>query len=208
MRRNNTATPAAALVQYMPEPDEQPLDLRLLFPNAAPLVVDLGCGDGSFIAALAAEHPEWNFLGVEKLLGRVRSACRKIAARPLPNARILRVDIESAVTSLLPAGSVEVCHIMFPDPWPKRRHHRRRTVTADLLRAITRVLVPDGVLRLTTDDLPYFEQMQQAAAAVPELAPLAEEVPAELPRSTFERRFVESGLPIYRLSLRNVSADR
>lgn len=208
MRRNNTATPKAAQVEYVPEDKTQPLDLRLLFPAAAPLEVDLGCGDGSFIAALAAEHPERNFIGVEKLLGRVRSACRKIAARQLPNVRILRVDIGHAVTSLLPAASVDVCHIMFPDPWPKRRHQRRRTVTAELLRSIRRILVHDGHVRLTTDDLPYFEQMQQAAAAVPELAPLAEDVAAELPRSTFERRFVESGLPIYRLSLRNVSPDR
>ncbi len=147
-------------------------------------------------------------VGVERMIGRVRAACRKIAARRLTNARIVRVEIGHAVTCLFPAETVDVCHIMFPDPWPKRRHHCRRTVTAELLHGITRILTPSGVLRLTTDDAPYFEQMQQAAASVPQLAGVSNDAEPPLPRSTFEMRFVNAGLPIHRLMLRKVSPLR
>ena len=208
MRRSKTVTEEAARVEYVPPDVTQPLPLAELFPAPAPLELDLGCGDGSFLAALAAMHPERNCLGVERLLGRVRTACRRIAVQRLTNVRILRVDIAHAAATLIPLASVDVCHVMFPDPWPKRRHHVRRTVTADFLRAISRILKPSGLLRLTTDDAPYFEQMQAAAAAVPAFETVNEESVPSLPRSTFESRFVESGVAIQRLVLRNVSPPR
>ena len=200
-------TEEAARVEYVPPTEMQPLDLQKLFPAAAPIELDLGCGDGSFMVALAAEYPDRNFIGVERLVGRVRSACRKIAARQLTNARILRVEIGDAVERL-PGHSVDVCHVMFPDPWPKRRHWPRRTVTSEFLSAIVPVLAPGGLLRLTTDDAPYFEQMQQAAANVRELAAARNEHESALPASTFQTRFVERDLPIYRLVLRRVSPER
>ena len=208
MRASTTMTADAAQVQYLPPDGAQPLDLRKLFPTVAPLEVDLGCGDGSFLVALAGERPDRNFLGVERLVGRVCTACRRVAVHGLTNARIVRVDIGDAVTSLLPPGSVEVCHIMFPDPWPKRRHHRRRTVTTELLQAIARILTRNGVIRLTTDDAPYFAQMEEVAATVAALAAISAGDAPTLPRSTFEKRFIERGLPIYRLVLRKVSPER
>ena len=208
MRRSKTVTDEAARVEFVPSDTAQPLPLAEMLPNPGPLEVDLGCGDGSFIAALAAMHPERNYLGVERLLGRVRTACRKIAAQRLTNVRILRVDIAEAAATLIPPASVAVCHVMFPDPWPKRRHHVRRTVTAELVRAISRILVPGGLLRLTTDDQPYFVQMQEAVAAVRAFEIADEESAPLLPRSEFESRFIDAGLPIHRLVLRNVSPSR
>ena len=208
MRGSKKNLEAAAWVEYVPPHDASSLNLGELFPPAAPLELDLGCGDGSFLAAMAAEYPGRNFIGVERMIGRVRSACRRIAARRLMNARILRVDIGQAVGCLMPEASVDVCHVMFPDPWPKRRHHRRRTVTSEFLSTLVRVLVPGGVVRLTTDDAPYFEQMQLVAAAVPELSTVANEDPSLLPVSTFQNRFVARGLPIYRLVLRKVSPGK
>ena len=208
MRASKTMTAEAAQVEYFPPDGGPSLDLPQLFPSPAPLELDLGCGDGSFLVALATEQSERNFLGVERLVGRVRTACRKIAAHRLTNVRVLRGDIGEAVTSLLPSGSVEVCHIMFPDPWPKRRHHRRRTVTTELLQAIARILTPSGVVRLTTDDAPYFAQMEEVAATAAELAAISADAAPALPLSTFEKRFVERGLPIYRLVLRKVSPER
>ena len=208
MRGSRSVTAESAQVEYIPADDTQPLDLSQLFPAEGPLEIDLGCGDGSFLVALAAEYPGRNFIGVERLLGRVRSACRKIAARQLPNARILRTDITRATTVLIPPASVAVGHLMFPDPWPKRRHHRRRTVTPVFLDAVHRILGEDGILRLTTDDAPYFEQMQRAAAAVPNFVDVAEDSALHVAQSTFEKRFVARGLSIYRLVLRKVSPGR
>jgi tRNA (guanine-N7-)-methyltransferase len=208
MAGSATLSEEAAQVEFVPADAAQPLTLADMFPTSGPLEVDLGCGDGSFIAARAAEHPHRNFIGVERLVGRVRSACRKIAARHLTNARVLRVDIGQAVNALIPPASVELCHVMFPDPWPKRRHHRRRTVTPDLLQAVSRLLLHRGLLRLTTDDAAYFAQMERAAEAIPELVKVPPDIDGILPRSTFENRFAQRGVPIYRLVLRKASRDR
>src|SRR6266550_2460619 len=101
------------------------LDLEKIFGRIAPLHIDLGCGVGSFICALAERMPERNFLGIERLLGRIRSAARKAAT--VGNVRLLRMENSYAVRYLLPAGSVETFYLLFPDPWPKRRHWRRRS---------------------------------------------------------------------------------
>jgi tRNA (guanine-N7-)-methyltransferase len=192
MRSNRELSPPAAAVELV-MPDGSEIDLRAAFGRFAPLEVDLGCGDGTFIASMAEAFPERNFLGVEQLLGRIRSACRKIAARHLSNARILRTDMRVAVAELLPPGSVEVFHLLFPDPWPKRRHHVRRTVTAAWLRDVARALTPNGTVRMVTDDADYFAQMQRALAEVPELRADAEHDRREYPPTTFEKRFRAAG---------------
>ena len=98
------------------------LDVEKIFGRKAPLHVDLGCGDGSFLCAIAQRMPGKNFLGIERLLNRVRTSARKAAA--LDNVRLLRIESSYAVRYLLPAESVETFYLLFPDPWPKRRHHR------------------------------------------------------------------------------------
>lgn len=181
-----------------------PLNLDELFGRFAPLQVDLGCGDGSFLAASAAANPEQNFLGVERLLGRTRSACRKIIMGELTNARILRCDISCAVHSLLPPASVDVFHLMFPDPWPKRRHAGRRIVTESFFASIYQALTPHGSLRITTDQVDYFRKIESLTTTAPGFVPTADEQ-MQSGSSTFEKRFRQSGMEIYRLVLRKVS---
>ena len=115
-------------VEFIPENYFVPLDLAVLFPHqpGAPLEVDLGSGDGTFLIALANSAPERNFLGVERLLGRVRRTCRYMARTGAVNARIIRVESHYLVRYLLPRASVSVMHVMFPDPWPKRKHQPKR----------------------------------------------------------------------------------
>src|SRR5213595_72810 len=132
-----------------------------IFERDAPLHVDLGCGDGSFICALAQRMPEKNFLGIERLLGRIRSATRKAAN--IGNLRLLRMESAYAVRYLLPAGSAEKFYLLFPDPWPKRRHWGRRIVTGDFLDSVHAALAGNGVLRIATDQLDYFEQIARLA---------------------------------------------
>jgi tRNA (guanine-N7-)-methyltransferase len=189
------------------------LDLEKLFGRIAPLQVDLGCGDGSFICALAERLPEKNFLGMERLLGRIRTAARKAAT--IGNVRLLRMESSYAVRYLLPAGSVEIFYLLFPDPWPKRRHWRRRTVTAEFLRAISDALVGNGRLLIATDYLDYFEKIKEIARSNPDFTIadplLATSVGAalnDLPPTKFWQQFRAQGAAIYRLELRKVSPVR
>ena len=130
---SDSALTIASEVELVPANCFQPLDLPAVYGRVAPLEIDLGCGDGSFLAALARESPEKNFLGIERLLGRVRSACRRIERAGLTNARVMRFEISYAVEHLLPPGSVTAFYLLFPDPWPKRRHAPRRLVTESFL---------------------------------------------------------------------------
>lgn len=183
----------------------------------APLEVDIGSGDGSFLVEMAERHPERNFLGLERLLGRVRKTCRRAARLGLDNVRVLRIENAYAVRHLLPPGSVSTFHILFPDPWPKRRHWRRRLIQPPFLDALAHALHPGGELRIKTDDAPYFAHIR---AAIAERAQLFRELPwpetpevgeanadadgnsnADDPLTDFERRFVARGLPIYRARL-------
>lgn len=130
-----------------------------IFPNPSrPLEIDLGCGDGTFITGMAVQHPERDYLGVERMLGRVDKTARKIERMQLPNARIMRLESAYTVAWLLPLASVSRLHLLCPDPWPKKKHAARRLVNqAEFLDGLTRILVPGGEFLLKTDDQPYFE---------------------------------------------------
>jgi tRNA (guanine-N7-)-methyltransferase len=177
------------------------LDLDKIFGRKVPLHVDLGCGDGSFLCALAQRMPDKNFLGIERLLNRVRTSARK-AAR-LDNVRLLRMESFYAVRYLLPAESVERFYLLFPDPWPKRRHHRRRIVTPDFLSSIHSALQRSGGIYIATDDVDYFRKIKELAESNPGFA--IGDADADLPQSKFGRVFRERGAPIQWLELRKAS---
>lgn len=178
------------------------LNFAELFPRPAPLEVDLGCGDGSFICALARRSPEKNFLAIERLHRRVQSTARKAATSP--NLRVLRVESAYAVRYLLPPDSTATFYLLFPDPWPKRRHQRRRLVNSQFLSATGAALVQGGIVHFATDQFDYFKQIKGLATSSAnfDIVPGPEE---ELPVSKFEARFRAAGAPIYRLSLRKIS---
>jgi tRNA (guanine-N7-)-methyltransferase len=186
----------------IPESYFAPLDLPNIYGRTAPLQIDLGCGDGTFLFALAAQMPEKNFLGTERLLHRVKKACRK--AEKIDNMRVLRIETSYAVRYLLPPGSVEMFHLLFPDPWEKRRHHQRRIVGLEFLRAIHTALTPDGVLRVVTDHRDYFDKIQEVAKRSGDFQ-IATNGAHDYPASTFEKKYNDQGIPIYRLELRKVS---
>jgi len=208
------------VIELIPETYVGPLDLLAIFGRVAPLQVDLGCGDGSFLCELALRYSEKNFLGTERLVGRVAKSCRKSAE--LENVRVLNVESSYAVRYLLPAGSVETFYLLFPDPWPKRRHHRRRIVTKAFLESTHRTLENGGVLQIATDQLDYSRQIERLAQAsslqvsenLDGLKPpsLRRETSSDgngdLPLTKFERRFSALGAPIYRLTLRKMSPVR
>ncbi len=189
------------MIAQSPESLTNRLDLEKIFGRKAQLHVDLGCGDGSFLCALAQRRPDKNFLGIERLLGRIRSAARKAAS--LDNVRLLQMESFYAVRYLLPAESVETFYLLFPDPWPKRRHQRRRIFSRDFLDSVAAALEENGLLHVATDQLEYFQQIERLSRAHPqfEIVDFDEVV---LPLTKFERRFREQGAPIHRLTLGKV----
>ena len=197
------ARPKAEDYELVPADYFTPLDLAQIFPRPAPLELDIGCGDGAFAVAQAERFPERNFLGLEKLAGRVWRGCKKASRLGLTNVRFLRIESSYALQYLLPAGSAEMVHLLFPDPWPKSKHRRRRMVTPEFLALVHRLLAPAGRLRIVTDDKKYFGAI--SAVISPEIfvesPPLPEE---EFPITTFEKHFLADGASIQRLVLRKV----
>lgn len=194
----------ASEIELVPANCFEPFELAAVYGRVAPLEIDLGCGDGSFLAARARENPETDFLGIERLLGRVRSACRRIERAGLTNARVTRFEISYAVEHLLPLGSVTAFYILFPDPWPKRRHSSRRLVTEDFLASLHRALVPKGRVQIATDETGYFRQITRLVSESA-LFTVMPNTAQNLAATKFERRFREQGLAIQRLELRKVS---
>ncbi len=143
-----------------------------IFERAAPMELDLGCGDGSFLNEMALQFPERNFLGVERLLGRVRKVSRKADRQRLENVRVLRLDSAYAVGWLLPKASFARVHLLFPDPWPKKRHHKRRLVTPEFVAAVHALLEPGGEFLFKTDHEGYFEEAGETILASNDLGKL------------------------------------
>ena len=192
------------MLELIPESAAKTLDFSQVFGRIAPVHVDLGCGDGSFIQALASACPARNFVGIERLLRRVRKSDRKAAV--LPNMRIIRSETMFFVKHLLAPASVDCFYLLFPDPWPKRRHHRRRLVTSEFLEAIWRGLTSDGLFYIATDYDDYFSAIRKLLEKRSQFRPTTSEW--SLPVTTFEKKFVGAGAPIHRLTLRKVSPVR
>lgn len=189
--------------EMVPEHYFQELASREIRRDERPLEVDLGCGDGSFLMEMAAHYPERDFLGVERLLGRVRKVCRKATRRGLDNARVLRLDSRYVVEWLLPEAQVSRLHLLCPDPWPKVRHHRRRLVQVDFLEAVRRVLIPGGEFLFMTDHQEYFEWVEEKVAEFGkfELLEWTEET-FFYPKTDFQQLWESEGKAMWRLRCR------
>src|SRR6476620_11669041 len=195
------------VMELVPEMQVARLDVAELFGRNAPLHVDLGCGDGSFLCEMARQFPKRNFLGIERLTKRVEKV--RCKAGKIENVRVLRADTLFTVRYLLAESSVETFYLLFPDPWPKRRHQLRRIFTGDFLDAIAVALEQHGVLRVATDQIDYFQQVERVSLAHLQFQVVPRSPDdAILPVTKFERKFRGQNLPIYRLTLRKTSPVR
>lgn len=164
------------------------------FPAEQPLVLDLGCGNGVFMAGMAATRPGWNVLGIEKKEYRVRQARRR--AGNLPNARVLHGEVIDLLAGF-PDSSIARVYLLFSDPWPKRRHAVRRLVQSEFASLVAARLEPGGFFFFASDSADYAVWAEDAFRAGGwKVSPW--DLPADWPPTEFEQRFVSAGVDIRR----------
>jgi tRNA (guanine-N7-)-methyltransferase len=184
-----------------------PLEFETLFGRKAPRTVEIGFGNGENLARMAADHPERDYLGIEVHrpgVGRLLLALEELR---LTNVRVVCHDAVEVLDQYIPAGSLDEVLILFPDPWPKKRHHKRRLVQSPFLELVVERLGPGGILRMATDWQPYAEEMLATARANPHLQNLASDGgyvprPTERQATRFEKRGTRLGHEVWDLAFR------
>jgi tRNA (guanine-N7-)-methyltransferase len=203
------------LTELLPEEDvaeSQPrpaFDPQSFFVRPAPLEIEMGSGKGLFLLNASLAHPERNYLGVELARNYAAYSAARLKRHEVTNGFMISGDGLRFFHELLPDACAAAVHVYFPDPWWKKRHHKRRVMNEPFVRDIERVLVPGGSLHFWTDVLDYFEMALPVIAAETKLVgPLsvAEQTPAHDMdyRTNFERRKRIDGLPIYRSEFRKL----
>jgi len=199
----------ALLPRYGVPAGEAPLDLAALFGRDAPVHVEIGFGNGEALAAMAAAHPGNNYLGIEVHRPGVGSLLRRIEAEALHNVRVACLDAVGLLARV-PDGALDAVCLFFPDPWPKKRHHKRRLVQPEFVAVLCRKLRPGGVVRMATDWEDYAQQMLSVLAADPGLENLAVDDPfvprpEARPLTRFERRGQKLGHGVWDLAFRRTA---
>ena len=202
-QRAADSSPSAIIVR--PPSYVERLDVRALFARTQPLEVELGAGDGSFFVQWAALNPGVNFLGVERLLGRLKKIGKKSKRAGLENARGLRLEAGYFAEYLLPPASVRAFHIYFPDPWPKRKHRANRLINGRFTEVLRAALEAGGLVYLRTDDLDYFAQMTEVFGANQHFEPVPTPEPLAAVLTDFEREFTAQGIQTNRAAYRRMS---
>ena len=178
-----------------------PLRWEQVFGRHAPTEVEIGSGKGGFLLDLARLHPERNLLAVEKAGKYHRLCCHRAASRGLANVRMVRTTAEDLLFRLLAPGTVDAVYVLFPDPWPKKRHHKRRLFKPEVVEAVASALRPGGTLLVKTDHQDYVAMIRPLLErARPLRAVDAERAFADLPLTGFEHKYQADARPIHALA--------
>jgi tRNA (guanine-N7-)-methyltransferase len=195
--------------KYGIEFQSAPLDLAATFGRTAPRVAEIGFGNGENLTALAAAHGDRDFLGIEvhrSGVGRVMLAAEE---QRLSNIRVVCHDAVEVLEHQIPLQSLDEVLLLFPDPWPKKRHHKRRLVQSPFVELVAARLTPSGLFRLATDWQPYAEHMLEVLSACPQLQNLSADRtfvprPEERAPTRFEKRGERLGHGVWDLCFRRV----
>jgi tRNA (guanine-N7-)-methyltransferase len=175
-----------------------------IFGNANPVEIEIGMGKGTFLVDQARARPDVNFLGIEWARWFWRYACDRLRRNGCLNARAVRSEARFFLNEYVPDASVSVVHIYFPDPWPKKRHHKRRLIQADFMLLVRRILVPGGRFQVVTDYQEYFQQIESAVRAgglnVVEYNRPGSAAEGEFVGTNFERKYRREGRPFFALA--------
>jgi tRNA (guanine-N7-)-methyltransferase len=189
-----------------------PFDFPRLFGRQCPVEIEIGVGRGRFILGEAARCPQVGFLGIERVRKYLRVALERLNRSGCENVRLVREDAGFVVRELILDRSVTTYHIYFPDPWPKRRHHKRRLLNPDFAAHLHRTLCPGGTLNVATDYISYFHEILAALHSVDgwvHTKVWTEQArgPESLDATTYEIKYSREARTIYRLAYIAASAD-
>lgn len=184
-----------------------PLPIDEFFDPSRPLEIEIGCGKGRFLSTRATKNPDTQYLGIERMLSRVRKLDKKAGRLHLDNLRILRLEAFYTFYYLLPAHRVRTVYVFFPDPWPKRHHHNRRLFAPLFLDALWTRLEIGGVVQVATDHLDYFAEIRKRLSADPRFKESPAMERAEDEQTEFEHIFRAQGLPIGQCAFQSLPAQ-
>ena len=181
------------------------LDWEDVFGNPGPVEIEIGIGKGRFLIDAAQKHPQVNFLGLEWAAKYLRIAHARSLKSNLQNIRLVRADAQEFLEFFVASISVQAIHLYFPDPWPKKRHHKRRLFNQHFLREVERILKPGGRLWLATDHGEYFQVM----LGLLEGSSWLREVEAEWPgvKTNYEDKYITQGKTIHRRVVEKHAAE-
>jgi tRNA (guanine-N7-)-methyltransferase len=175
---------------------ETPLDLDTVFGRRAPRILEIGCGMGETTVAIAAAHPDTDYIGIEVHTPGVGSLLKQIDEAGLSNVRVIQHDAVAVMDTMIPPASLDGLHIFFPDPWPKKRQQKRRLIQSPFIALAVSRLKPGAYLHAATDWQEYAEQILAVFSAEPTLVNTASgyaEKPAYRPQTKFETRGLKLG---------------
>jgi tRNA (guanine-N7-)-methyltransferase len=182
-----------------------PLDFERLFGNGNPVEIEIGFGRGTFLTEQARARPDTNFLGIEYANWFFRYASDRLRRHGCMNARTVRAEAAWFIREFVQDASISVLHVYFPDPWPKKRHHKRRLLQAKWMPEVLRILVDGGRLQVVTDHRDYFEQSIEPAIRGSGLVVVDYNRPGsagdgEFVGTNFERKYAREGRPFFAIA--------
>lgn len=189
--------------------EQGPIDFANVFGRRAPVMLEIGFGNGEALCELARSHPQNDYVGIEVYRPGIGSLLLKLETLMLDNVRVICGDAEPVLAEHIPAGSLDAVYLFFPDPWPKKRHHKRRLIQPDFIARVASRLRPDGCLHIATDWQDYAEHVLAVGAQTPALENTAGpngyvSRPAERLLTRFERRGQALGHQVWDLVFRRI----
>jgi tRNA (guanine-N7-)-methyltransferase len=207
--RDYRGVPGVDDIVVSPPESGQVLDWAVVFGNDASVEMEIGCGKGGFLLRQARAHPERNYFGIEWANKYYRFAADRMVRWGVRNVRLMRTDARQLMLGHVPPASLSALHIYHPDPWPKKRHHKRRLFQSDFVEAAVRALRPGARWAIQTDHAGYFEVVQSLTSQRPELEVTAYDDPdfgaaGDRTETNFEIKYLREGRAIYRLAYRKI----
>jgi tRNA (guanine-N7-)-methyltransferase len=186
------------------------VDFCDILGRCAPVHIEIGSGKGTFLVNHAKSHPDVNLIGIERANRYFRFTVDRLGRWNLANVRIIRTDAAKFIAEIVPDSSVDCFHVYFPDPWPKKRHHKRRFLNLANIDNLIRCLKPAGSIRIATDHTEYFEQIKSVLAARTDrlgeidFLPTAGVQLGEWVGSNFERKYLKENRSIFTIAVKKL----